>query len=418
MLATAQHGLFGVGLALAAAAAGYALLACAATGAKRRAPHSFPALRSPVSVLKPLCGAEPRLYGALRSFCELAGADIQLVCGVQDEADAAIPVVRRLQHEFPEADIQLVIDPSRHGGSAKVSNLINMMKRVRHPHLIVTDSDIRAPTGYLEAVLAPLADPAVGIVTCAYRAAPGWGIWSQLAAVFVDEWFMPGVRVAALFGSRSFAFGALIALRRDTLDRIGGFTSIAGQLADDYRLGELTRRAGLRTVLADITVETFIEEKTASALIAHELRWLRTIRTVQPLGYAFSFVTFSIPVAALGVVCSGGAGAAVTLFAATALARLCLRALALRARAASADRSSGQGSAAAAGPAADAPAAAARAAATASARLRGLWRSAAVVLAGDTLMFALWCWSFVSRRVRWRQQCYEIAPDGSMTPVR
>jgi hypothetical protein len=114
----------------------------------------------------------------------------------------------------------------------------------------------------------------------------------------------------------------------------------------------------------------------------------------------------------------GGVGAAVTLFPATPLARLCLRALALRARAASADRSSGQGSAAAAGPAADAPAAAARAAATASARLRGLWRSAAVVLAGDTLMFALWCWSFVSRRVRWRQQCYEIAPDGSMTPVR
>ena len=386
MLATAQDGLYELGLALAAAAAGYTLLACAATLKSRLPAPPLPTARWAVSVLKPLCGADPGLYGALRSFCELASADVQLICGVQDEADAALAVVRRLQREFPQVDIEIVIDGARHGSSAKVSNLINMMKRVRHDCLIVSDSDIRAPRNCLAAVLAPLADPSVGIVTCAYRAVPVPGIWSELAAVFVDEWFIPGVRVAALFGSRSFAFGAMIALRRATLERIGGFASIAGQLADDYRLGELTRRAGLRTVLAETTVETFIEEKTASALVAHELRWLRTIRIVRPLGFAFSFVTFGIPIATLGVLCSAGAGATVALLAITAVARFFLRARSLRAR-------NGMG-------------------------FRRLWRSVGLVLAADTLGLALWCWSFSSRRVCWRQKYYEIASDGSMTPVR
>ena len=100
----------------------------------------------------------------------------------------------------------------------------------------------------------------VGIVTCAYRGKPRAGLWSVLGSLFINEWFMPSVRIAAAVGSRSFAFGATIAIRREVLSRIGGFNSIADQLADDYRLGELTRRLGLRTVLSDLVAETYVVE--------------------------------------------------------------------------------------------------------------------------------------------------------------
>lgn len=397
--AATQHGLYELGVALAALASGYALIACVAV-LRARHVSSMPLRALPgVSVLKPLCGAERRLYGCLRSFCEQSHAQVQLICGVQDARDTAISVVRRLQREFPQRDIEMVIDPTQHGSSAKVSNLINMMRHARHESLVVSDSDIRVAHGYLAAVVGPLEDPAVGIVTCAYRALPGRRLWSHLGALFVNDWFIPGVRVAALFGSRSFAFGATIALRRQTLERIGGFAAIASQLADDYRLGELTRRAGLRTELADVTVDTFIEERTPAALFAHELRWLRTIRTVQPLGYAFSFVTFGVPVAAIGCALSAGARAALTLFALTLLARTCMH-LYTRSRPAEAGARSNI-----------------RALAAAITVSRVL-RSIGLILLGDTLAFALWCWSFTSRRVRWRQRCYEIAADGSMSPVR
>ncbi len=116
---------------------------------------------------------------------------------------------------------------------------------------------------------------------------------------------MPSVRVAAFARNRSFAFGATISMRRQVLARIGGFASIANQLADDYRLGELTRRMGLRTVLSEAEVETYVNETTFGELIKHEIRWLRTIRVLRPSAYRLSFITFGLPVTALQVLLAG-----------------------------------------------------------------------------------------------------------------
>jgi len=109
------------------------------------------------------------------------------------------------------------------------------------------------------------------------------------------------VRIAHALGSRKFAFGATIALRRDTLDAIGGFAALADKLADDYWLGELTRQRGLRTVLSDVVVTTDVTESRLATLWSHELRWLRTIRSLNPTGFAFTFVTFTWPMLVAGL---------------------------------------------------------------------------------------------------------------------
>ncbi len=378
-----------LGIVLAAVALGYQLTACAAVLLSRhkRAPRPAGALR-PVTVLKPLCGAEPALYEDLRSLCEQAYPLMQIIFGVQHPADPALEVVRRLQAQFPRLDIAVVIDPRRHGHSAKVSNLINMMSAARHDWLVLADSDVRVPPGYLEGVCAPLADPGVGIVTCPYRGRPvrtagRARLWCELGALFVNDWFMPSVRVAALFGSRSFAFGATIALRRDALSAIGGFQAIADQLADDYRLGELTRRRGLATVLSHVVVETSVEEPTFRQLVQHETRWLRTIRAVRPGGYAASAVTFSLPVAILGCALAGASGSALVLLCATAAARVMLHFLVYAAEPA----------------------------------LGGARRRLWALPASDVLGFALWCRGFAAREVHWRQQRYRVARDGSAHPI-
>lgn len=384
-----------LGTLLGAAALGYAVLAWGAvllwrnSGAQRKrrsGRHPAPPLQ-PVTVLKPLCGAEPGLDRSLRSFCEqIYPAGLQIVFGVQHSADPALAVLEGLKRDYPQLELTVVVDPTRHGASAKVSNLINMMRAARHDWLVLADSDVRVPAGYLASVAAPLADPAVGIVTCPYRGVPRPGLWSLLGTLFINDWFIPSVRVAALLGSRAFAFGATIALRRDTLESIGGFRAIADQLADDYRLGELTRRRGQRTELSDVVVDTAVDERSFRQLSQHGLRWLRTIRVVRPGGYAFSAVTFSLPVAVLGCVLADGTPLTLSLLAATAVLRLMLH-----------------GAVQAPGPAGSAPA-------------RPWSRLWAVPLA-DALGFALWCGAFVTREVQWRQGRYRVARDGSVQPI-
>ncbi|MFM0047747.1 bacteriohopanetetrol glucosamine biosynthesis glycosyltransferase HpnI [Paraburkholderia sediminicola] len=248
-----------------------------------------------VSVLKPLCGAEPRLYENLRTFCDQRHGHFQLVLGVSSPHDPAIAVVRRLQAAYPTRDIELAVDTRVHGSNLKVSNLINMAERARYDVIVIADSDIAVEADYLDTVAAPLADPRVGVVTCLYVAQGVGGFWPRVGALFINEWFAPSVRVAHAAGSRRFGFGATLALRRATLERIGGFDALKNCLADDYWLAEHVRALGLRTVLSRVMVATDVIEPTFSALWQRETRWLRTIRSVNPLGFAFLFITFPMP---------------------------------------------------------------------------------------------------------------------------
>ena len=299
-----------LGWALCCAAAGYALLAAVLVrrplrphrGAQQ-ATHDLAqnAAPQPVSLLKPLCGNEPRLYENLSTFCRQQHPCYQIVFGVCAADDGALAVVARLKADFPTCDISTVIAADVHGPNPKVSNLMNMLPHARHGWLVLADSDIAVAPDYLQRVTAPLADANTGIVTCLYRGRALAGWWSQLGAQFIVDWFAPSVRIAHAAGSRRFAFGATIAVRRDALAAIGGFAALSGRLADDYWLGELTRRQGLTTVLSDVEVSTDVTESTLAALWSHELRWLRTIRSLNPMGFAFLFITFTWPMLILAL---------------------------------------------------------------------------------------------------------------------
>ena len=288
-----------LGHALLIAACGYALLALlACRWWQRRLRHqpAAPAIQA-VSVLKPLYGHEPGLYDNLRSFCLQDHPHYQLVFGLHSASDAALATVERLRAEFPQQDIAVVIDARVHGLNLKVSNLINLLPQARHDWLLLADSDIHAPPDLLRRITAPLADPTVGVVSCLYRGSALGGLWSRLGAQFIDDWFAPSVTLARRFGYTDYSFGASIALRRDALGAIGGFEALSQHVADDYWLGELTRRQGLCTVLSECSVRTDVVETRLADLAARELRWLRSIRSIAPLGYLFMFISFTTPMA-------------------------------------------------------------------------------------------------------------------------
>jgi ceramide glucosyltransferase len=265
-------------------------------------PKSFP----PVTILKPLHGAEPDLFANLATFCrQNYPAPVQVVFGVADPADPSAAVVRRLVAEFPDRDLELVISPRRHGANAKVSNLINMQSAARHELLIISDSDIAVPRDYLMTVAASLGQPGVGLVTCLYRGAPSTGIWSRFTAAGIDYHFLPNVLVGLKTGLATPCFGSTIALTKATLTKLGGLQSVADQLADDYGLGMATRRAGLKVAIPPLIVTHVCAERSAREMLLHEIRWARTIRAMDSSGFAGLAVTHAVPLALLGLILGG-----------------------------------------------------------------------------------------------------------------
>ena len=255
-----------------------------------------------MSILKPLEGDEPALFRNLASFCtQDYPAPVQVIFGVHDVNDGAIAVVQRLKASFPDKDLHLVIEPAVHGTNPKISNLINMIPAARHEFIVLADSDIGVPPGYLSRIAAASEEPGVGGVTCIYHGVAASGFWSKLAALTIDAHFLPNVLIALRSGLAKPCFGPTIALHRSRLDEIGGFEVFSDILADDYAIGAALREKGLRIAVPPFLIEHSCGESSLAELWRHELRWARTILTVDPVGYVGSLVTHPFAFALLAL---------------------------------------------------------------------------------------------------------------------
>jgi ceramide glucosyltransferase len=258
-----------------------------------------------VSVLKPLHGEEPGLYENLRSFAEQDYPALQIVLGVNDPQDGALPSAHSLIRDLPACDIALVVNACARGSNQKVANLENMLAVAGHDFLVLADSDMRVDRRYLAAVTAPLHERRAGVVTCLYKGVPTGGYWSELGAMHINFGFLPSALVAEALGLGGGCFGATIALRRDTLERIGGFARLRDELADDHRIGDEVRALGLAVVLSPYIVEACVSENSLADLWRHELRWARTVRSVTPAGFAGSVLAHPVAIAALAAAAAG-----------------------------------------------------------------------------------------------------------------
>ncbi|MBT6272589.1 MAG: glycosyltransferase, partial [Chromatiales bacterium] len=252
---------------------------------------------------------------------------------------AAADIARQVINEHPGLDVSLVAGGDRIGANLKVSSLANMYPAAKHPFICIADSDMRVPVDYLARVMSPFEDSDVGAVTCLYtaRAIDGWG--SRLSAMFVNDWFLPSALVSVSMRSLRYCFGATMALRRDVLEDMGGFSALAEYLADDYMLGQRVYEQGYRIELANCLVENVVREPDFISLLRHELRWARTMRRVEPVGYGLAAVTDVLPMTAIaglcvylgtGIVWPGLALVALALVARTALHLAVIEAMGIR----------------------------------------------------------------------------------------
>jgi ceramide glucosyltransferase len=328
-----MHSLFlYIGWALAAIAvvgAAYTLLAALLVGRFMRKPEGVAAHSPAVTILKPLHQGEPDLARNLETFFDQDyDGPVQILFGVHDETDPAIEVVRALQAKYPHLDTAIVADTALYGANAKVSNLINMLPAARHDTLVLSDSDIAVGRRWLSQVTAALARPGVGIVTCLYTGEPakeGHRLWSSLAAMSTSYTFLPNAVLATSLSLATPCFGSTIALKRQTLDEVGGFAVFADQLADDYEMGKAVRGTGYTLAIPAMGVGHTAAEDTAADLLQHELRWNRTIRMVNPAGHAGSIVTHGFAFALMSAIFLDFNTVSLAILALTLVARLFLK---------------------------------------------------------------------------------------------
>lgn len=387
---------------LAAIGCLYALFAAWCAAALGRAARGQPMGSTPpngwpsVSILKPLYGAETDLLAHLSSFCrqDYPGR-FEVVLGVQRPDDPAVDVVEALVGRYPELDIRLVKSAALHGTNRKISNLININAAARHEVVVLADSDMRVGPDYLTQIVGALHQPGVGLVTCLYRGLPLAGLWSRLSAMAIDHHFLPSVLVGMRLGLAKPCFGSTIALRRETLDRIGGFQAFRDQLADDYAMGAAVRGLGLAVTVPPLVVAHACTEGSAAELYAHELRWQRTIRLVDPAGFLGAVVTHPVPLSLAAAVLGVAAGAHPASSIGLILAALACRLLVQIQVDRSIDAASARGGAA------ELPA-------------RTAWELVVLGPVRDCLSFAVYVASFLPGTLTWRGTRFDVHRDGTM----
>jgi len=349
---------------------------------RRERARALPFYTPPVSLLKPVKGVDFGSYENFLSFCRQDYPDYEILFAVNDDADPAIPLIRRMISEFPALRIRLISGAARIGTNRKVNNLIELAHEARHEILVLTDGDVRVSPNYLREVVEPFADAKIGAVTSFYRGIAEKNLGAELEAIGASSDFFAGVLVAQWMEGMKFALGASIVTTKHWVAKIGGFEAIVNMHSDDYELGHRIAKAGGQVLLSRESVWTMYPAQTPRGFWNHQVRWARTVRLCRPISYLGLTFTHGLPWALLAAVVAPAKWIAAAYLLAYGILRLVM------------------------------------------AWIVGVWgvgdevlrRNLWLVPLRDAIYFAVWLASFTSNRIRWSGEEFTMQ-KGQMVPA-
>jgi ceramide glucosyltransferase len=351
----------------------------------RRTAHPSAASRNfapPVSILKPIRGLDPDAYENFASFCKQDYPDYELLFCVGKEDDPVVPVLQKLARDFPEHRIRVLFGSGGKGSNDKVVKLARLVSEGRHEVVVISDSDVRVRPDYLRTVVAPLADPKVGAVTCFYAPIEDKTLTESLQTIGMVSDFYAGILVARQLDGVKFALGPTIATTRTRLAGFGGYAAIDNRPADDLLVGRLIAEQGYAVELLPYTISTVADYGSLRDLLHKRLRWIVVMRHMRPWGHLGLLLTQALPwsMAAIAIHPSGGIalgylGTYLALrFAMTWMVGIW------------------------------------------GLKQTSLWKKLALIPVWDALAFFIWLTSFARNSIRWRDGEYYIR-DGRLVPV-
>jgi ceramide glucosyltransferase len=261
----------------------------------------------PVSLFKPLHGAEPDLAAHLATFFrqDYPGPYEVLFCA-RNLQDPGLTIARQVASRYPEIPVRFLAVEGVPFVNAKVSSLERMEAFASHDVFIISDSDVRVTPEYVREVMADFRDPDVGAVTCLYRGIAEQGIWAKLEASGMSVEMTSGVLAANLIEGMQFLLGPTMAVRRAAVQRMGGFAKLGPYCSDDFLLGNWVAALGYKVVLSRHVIDHIVLNMTFMTSMKHQIRWMKSTRFSRPKGHLGTGLTFSVPYG----LCGGGAAAA------------------------------------------------------------------------------------------------------------
>lgn len=336
----------------------------------------------PVSNLKPIRGLDPDAYENLASFCRQDYPAYEILFCVGDSDDPALPVIEKLISDFPERPIRVLFGSGRTATNDKAAKLARLVGEAQHEFVVISDSDVRVPPDYLRTVVAPLADPKVGAVTCFYVPTHETTLVQNLQSVGMLSDFYAGILVAWQLDGVKFALGPTIATSRSRLAGFGGYSAIENRPGDDLLVGRLISDQGYAVKLLPYSVSTVADYQTFGDLFHKRLRWIVVMRHMRPWGHLGLIFTHSLPWCLAAIAISPSLPVASAYLGTYLLLRTAM---------------------------------------TWAIGSRGLreplpWKKLALIPLWDAMAFVLWLISFGRKSVRWRDNDYYIR-DGVLVPL-
>ena len=348
-----------------------------------------PGFTPPLTLLKPLHGADPGLESYLESFFTQDYPDYEILFCAREPSDAALETAWRVAARHPDIPVKFFYTSGQPDYiNDKVISMEMMEAEAAHEILVISDSDVRVTPDYLRAVALPFAGPQVGGTCCLYRgvAAEG-GLWARLEAVGMSVEMSSGVLAARAMEGMQFTLGPTMAFRRQTIRSMGGFRVTADYCADDFVLGNETHKLGQVVILSHHAIDHMVLHSNFVGSLKHQVRWMKSTRFSRPKGHFGTSLTFSLPFGLLGLAGAAWLGhpcwglallafsVATRLALSIAVGRLVVR-----------DRS---------------------------------WFGLLVLYPIRDLMgFGFWAASYLSRRILWRNRVYELLPGGKMRAAK
>ena len=348
--------------------------------ALRNAPNR--SFTPPVSNVKPIRGLDPDAYENFASFCRQDYPDYELLFCVGDRDDPVLPVIEKLARDFPERPIRVLFGSGRDASNDKVAKLARLVSEARHEVVVVNDSDVRVEPDYLRTVVAPLADPKVGAVTCFYVPTDEKTLAENLQSMGMFSDFYAGILVAWQLDGVKFALGPTIATTRTRLAEFGGYQALENRPADDLLVGRLIADQGYEVELLPYTVQAVADYQSMRDLIHKRMRWIVVMRHMRPWGHLGLLLTQGLPWSLAAIAVHPSAAVALGFLGTYMGLRLAMTwMIGVR-----------------------------------GLKQRGLWKKMPLIAAWDAVAFCIWLASFARRSIRWRGSDYHIR-DGMLVPA-
>lgn len=255
----------------------------------------------PVSILKPVHGMEAQLRENLESFFRQDYPSFEILVAADDEDDAALALVREISARYPQIPCRILVTGKPPWPNPPAYCFYRMAEVAAHEILVTSDSDVEVAPNYLREVVAPMLHQEVGMVTCVYRGKNAAGFWAGLTAIGMSVEMTAGVLVANLLEGMKFGLGPTIAVKKEALNRIGGYQAIGDYFANDFMIGNLIDKAGYGVVLSEHVIDHVVSQKNFTKMWENQLRWAKSTRYSRPKGHLGSGLIFAIPYGLFGL---------------------------------------------------------------------------------------------------------------------